>query len=165
VRPPNPKAKTAVFLVSGYNGLGLHTLGNVTRLFGKTFENLIFAQVGVIDAGNFKGVEEIAKLQSHIQDQLNRYVQLAHAEGFCAETFSGIGTDAVAGLAEIAGRVRQRYPNAVFFGGQMVFPQDSLLDRLLHNYTTFAVQKKFYRQGIPFLIMPVRIKDGQAKPL
>ena len=156
---PDPTAKTAVILVGGYNGLGLHTWGNVVRLFGNTFRNFVFVQVGVIDAGNFKGIEEIDKLGTHIENELNRYVELARVEGFYAETASGIGTDAVDGIVDIVDKIRSRYPNAVFFGGQMVFPRDDIFERLLHNYTTFAVQKRFYRQGIPFLIMPARVEE------
>jgi len=156
---PDTNAKTAVILVGGYNGLGLHTWGNVIRYFGGTFKNFVFVQVGVVDAGNFKGVEEIDKLRAWIDSQLSQYVELAHGEGFYAETVSSIGTDAVDGIAAIADQVRSRYPNAVFFGGQMVFQRDDLFDRLLHNYTTFAVQKRFYRQGIPFLIMPARVEE------
>src|SRR5665647_3567849 len=32
--------------------------------------------------------------------------------------------------------------NAVFFGGQIVFPNDSIFTRWLHNYTVFASQRK-----------------------
>jgi amino acid transporter len=156
---PDPTAKTAVILVGGYNGLGLHTWGNVIRYFGGTFRNFVFVQVGVIDAGNFKGAEEIDKLKAWMESELNRYVELAHGEGFYAETASGIGTDAVDGIVTIVDKIRTRYPNAVFFGGQMVFPRDNIFDRLLHNYTTFAVQKRFYRQGIPFLIIPARVEE------
>jgi len=56
------QAKTAVVLVNGFNGLGLHTLMGVVKNFGKEFRNFIFIQVGVIDAENFKGVEEIQHL-------------------------------------------------------------------------------------------------------
>jgi amino acid transporter len=156
---PDLRAKTAVILVGGYNGLGLHTWGNVIRYFGETFKNFVFVQVGVVDAGNFKGVEEIDKLKGWMESELNHYVELAHGEGFYAETASGIGTDAVDGIVTIVDRIRSHYPNAVFFGGQMVFPKDDVFDRLLHNYTTFAVQKRFYRQGIPFLIIPARVEE------
>jgi amino acid transporter len=156
----DPGAKTAVILVSGYNGLGLHTLFYVTRLFGDTFRNFFFVQAGVIDAGNFKGKEEIEKLKEHVDDELNRYVKLMQAQGFYAEGFSSIGTDAVEEICNVANRIIERYPQAVFFGGQMIFPQDGFFNKLLHNYTTFAVQKRFYRQGIPFLIMPIRVGLG-----
>ena len=36
------KAKTAAILVNGFNGLGLHTLFSVFRLFGSTYKNYVF---------------------------------------------------------------------------------------------------------------------------
>jgi len=45
----------------------------------------------------------------------------------------------------------------VCFGGQVVFPNDSLLTRWLHNYTVFAIQRALYQQGVPFVIMPIRV--------
>ncbi len=154
----NPDAKTAVLLVGGYNGLGLHTLFNIPRLFGDSFKNYVFVQVGTIDAANFKGAEEIEKLKHHVNKELDRYVTLMQSQGFYAEGVSAIGTDAVEEICNTATEVLQRYPQAVFFGGQMVFPKDTFFSRLLHNYTTFAVQRRFYQQGIPFLIMPVRVE-------
>ena len=42
----DPGSKTAVLLVNGYNGLGLHTLFNVIRLFGKEFRIFVFVEIG-----------------------------------------------------------------------------------------------------------------------
>ena len=55
----DPKARTAVVLVNGYNGLGLHTCLHVPRMFGDTFRNFAFIAVGPVDAGTFKGAAEI----------------------------------------------------------------------------------------------------------
>ena len=54
-------------------------------------------------------------------------------------------------------KLYERYPNAVFFGGQLVFPEDSWMIRWLHNYAVFALQRRFYHLGIPFLILPIRV--------
>lgn len=54
----------------------------------------------------------------------------------------------------------ERYPDAVFFGGQLVFPNPSFVTGILHNYTIFSVQKQFYEKGIPIMLMPVRIKPA-----
>jgi hypothetical protein len=151
-------AKTAVLLVGGYNGLGLHTLFNIPHLFGGNFKNYVFVQVGTIDAANFKGTEEIEKLKQHVSQELDKYVKLMQSQGYYAEGISSIGTDPVVEICETAKKIQEKYPNAVFFGGQMVFPKDTFFSRLLHNYTTFAVQRKFYQQGIPFIIMPVRVE-------
>jgi hypothetical protein len=39
----------------------------------------------------------------------------------------------------------------------LVFPEDSFATRLLHNYVVFSVQRRFYRLGVPFVILPVRL--------
>lgn len=153
----DPKAKTAVILVSGFNGLGLHTLLAVMRVFSGVFKNYVFVQVGVVDAGNFKGAAEVERLRTHCLEELDRYVTHMHAHGNYAECYYSVGTDVVEELSQIAPRITQKYPNAVFFGGQLVFPQDTLASRWLHNYTVFAAQRRFYRQGIPFVLLPIRV--------
>jgi hypothetical protein len=68
-----------------------------------------------------------------------------------------MGVDVVEQINNAAVEILKRFPNAVFFGGQLIFPKDSILLPLLHNYTVFALQKKLYRQGIPFVILPIRV--------
>ncbi len=48
-------------------------------------------------------------------------------------------------------------PDIVFFGGQLVFTKESLVDRWLHNYTVFAIQRSLYVYGIPFVILPIKV--------
>lgn len=155
--PCNPKDKTAVILVSGYNGLGLHTLFGVLRVFGDVFKNFVFVQVGIIDAGNFKGSDEIDRLRSHVLEEVDRYVHYMRQHGHYAEGFYSLGTDVVEELAQIAPKIVEKFPNSVFFGGQLVFPEDTFASRRLHNYTVFAVQKRFYRAGFPFVLLPIRV--------
>jgi len=153
----NPKAKTAVILVSGFNGLGLHTLFSLLRMFPGVFKNFIFLKVGIVDAGNFKGTEEIESLRKHIADEVERYVHCMQRSGFYAEGLSGIGIDIVSEVAELAPQIMQRYPNAVFVGGQLVFPEDRFIYRLLHNYVVFAIQRRLYQASYPFLVLPIRV--------
>ena len=153
----DPKAKTAVILVSGYNGLGLHTLLGVMRVFGGVFKNFVFVQVGIIDAGNFKGTDEIERLRSHVLDELEHYVDYMREHGYYAEGFYALGTDVVEELDHIAPKIVEKFPHSVFFGGQLVFPKDTLASRWLHNYTVFAVQKRFYHAGFPFVLLPIRV--------
>jgi len=153
----NSRGKTAIFLVNGFNGVGLHTLLNSIRLFGGVFKNFVFIQIGIIDAGNFKGSHELSKLDSHINNELEKYVKFMHKHGNFAESVSSVGTDVVEETLKIAPELLKKYPNAVFFGGQLVFPEETFLTRWLHNYIVFAIQRKFYHQGIPFVILPIRI--------
>ncbi|MBI1910009.1 MAG: APC family permease [Deltaproteobacteria bacterium] len=153
----DPQAKTAVFLVNGFNGLGLHTLFSVIRLFGEVFKNYLFIQVGVIDAGVFKGEAEIAQLEAKVKRETERYVAFMKRHGYNAEAVSSLGTDVVEQVAGLMPKVMERFPEAVIFGGQLVFPHDSFFSRWLHNYTIFAVQRRFYNQGIPVVILPIRL--------
>jgi hypothetical protein len=157
--PPkfNAAGRVAVILVGGFNGLGLHTLFNVTRFFGKEFKNFIFVQVGVIDAGNFKGAAEVSNLEEQVNSDLKRYVAFMHGQGFYAEGLPFMGVDIVQEAEKIIPVIAQKYPNAVVFGGQLVFPTENLWTRWLHNDTAFTLQRKFYQEGIPFVVLPIRV--------
>jgi hypothetical protein len=65
--------------------------------------------------------------------------------------------DFVEEVGKMAPGIVKKYPNAVFFGGQLVFPKETFITRLLHNYAVFAVQRDLYREGIPVVIMPIRV--------
>ncbi|TVM03608.1 MAG: amino acid transporter [Candidatus Brocadia sp. WS118] len=153
----DPTAKTAVLLVSGFNGRELHTLFNVIRTFEKTFRNFIFVEVGVVDAGNFKGIAEIENLRTQVKNDVDRYVNFMQRHGYFAEGLYSIGVDVVDEIVQITLKILERFHNPVFFGGQLIFPKDSFLSRLLHNYTIFAVQRRLYNKGFPVVIMPIRI--------
>lgn len=153
----DPEAKTAVLLVNGFNGMGLHTLFNIFRLFGDSFKNFVFVQIGIIDAGNFKGIAELDHLQAHAKSEIERYVKFVEQHGYHAEGMFALGTDVVEETSKLAPKITEKYPQAVFFGGQIVFPKETFLTRLLHNYTVFSMQRKFYHEGIPVVILPIRV--------
>ncbi|MFZ1685363.1 MAG: APC family permease [Candidatus Zixiibacteriota bacterium] len=155
--PHDPKARTAILLVNGFNGLGLHTLLTVMRLFEGSFKNFIFVQVGIVDVGNFKGRTEVERLEEHIHETGEKYVDFMRAHGFHAESVHVVGVDVVEALSRLLPSILDRYPKAVMFGGQLVFSKDYIFSRWLHNHTIFAIQKKFYQQGIPIVILPIRV--------
>ncbi len=153
----DPKAKTAVLLVNGFNGMGLHTLFGVIKMFSGIFKNFVFVNVGVVDAENFKGVEEMDHLRGFIKCEVDRYVAFMNRHGYYAEGICATGVDVVDEITRLAPSLLDRFHGAVFFGGQLIFPTDSFASRLLHNYTVFTLQKKLYFEGIPFVILPIRV--------
>jgi hypothetical protein len=157
--PINAKARTAIILVNGYNGLGLHTLLNVPRLFGDTYRNYIFVQVGVVDAGNFKGSDEIETLRKHTEESAHRYVRYARAHGFGAEAYTAVTHDATGEILAIARKVSEKYKSRVFFGGQLIFSKETFVTRFLHNHLVFLLQRRFFLENIPFVIVPIRVGE------
>lgn len=153
----DPREKTAVLLVNGFNGLGLHTLFSIIRIFGGTFRNFAFVQVGIADAGSFKGVEEVSHLKADVKESLDRYVNYMRSHGYYAAGYTSYGTDVVDEIDRIMPEILERFPGAVLFGGQLVFPKTTFFSNLFHNYTIFAVQRRFYNKGIPVVVLPIRV--------
>lgn len=149
--------KTAVVLVNGFNGLGVHTLLSVIKTFPGIFKNFVFVQAGVVDAGGFKGSAEVIKLEEFVKKEINQYVEFMQHSGYYADSFTSLGTDIVDQITEISDKVFQKYPNSVFFGGQLVFPNETFFTKLLHNQIVFSVQRRLYHQGYPFVILPIRV--------
>jgi len=154
---PDQKGRTAVILVNGFNGLGLHTLFGAIRMFRADIKNFIFLQVAVVDAGAFNSAEEIASLKQDVNDQLAHYVRFMRKQGYYAEGLPLIGIDVIEEISEAAPKILDRFPDAIFFGGQLVFPKEPMFSRWLHNYTVFTLQRRFYYQGIPVVILPIKV--------
>jgi amino acid transporter len=155
--PCDPNARTAVFLVNGFNGLGLHTLLAVVRMFPKVYRNFIFVQVGVLDAGNFKGASEVENLREHSRREVENYVSYMTRRGFYAEARFALGTDIVDEAAKLCDEIAEKFPQSQFFAGQLVFKDESFISRMLHNHTVFELQRRLYQQGWPMLILPIRV--------
>lgn len=153
----DPHARTAVILVNGFNGMGLHTLFSIFRMFGDVFRNFVFVQIGLIDAGTFKGAAELEQLADKVKSDVDRYVGYMQRHGYHAEGVTHLGMDVVDEIDRLGAQILDRFPQAIFFAGRLAFPQDSLLSRWLHNYVVFAVQKRFYYKGIPFFVLPIRM--------
>jgi hypothetical protein len=89
--------------------------------------------------------------------ELDQYVEFVKRNGIYAEGIMNLSPDVVVGTGEVAAQVIERFPQAIFFMGQLVFPEETMFSRLLHNNTVFAVQRRLYHKGIPFIILPIRI--------
>ncbi len=151
----------AVFFVSSYRGIGMHTLLNAQRLFPGRFKNFVFLCIGEVDIGGIKGDLEITRLQRKVKDQLQKYREFCATHGLAAESYCAFGTDAAEVSVKLAEDVLTRFPGSIFFAGTLVFRQDNWLIRLLHNYTAHSIQRRLHMQGIPHLIMTMLV-DARA---
>jgi hypothetical protein len=114
----HPNARTAVFLVNGFNGLGLHTLLAVIRMFPRVYQNFVSCRSGVLDAGNFKGAAEVENLREHSRAEVERFVAYMRQRGFYSEAVSGLGTDIVEEAARrLCEVIAKKFRNTTFFAG------------------------------------------------
>ncbi len=155
-RPLDPKAPTAILLVSGYNGLGIHALLTIFRMFPGQFRNVIFVSAAVVDYDRLQGRHEIEKLRTATDEQLKKYVEFAQRAGFAANCRMSMGTDPVDEVVDICTGLQREYNQCVVFGGQLAFANETLWTRMLHSQTAFEIQRRLQFAGLPVVILPVR---------
>lgn len=155
--PLDPKEATAILLVGGYSGFGLHIWLSVVREFPKLYKNFIFVSVGEIDSGSFKGIAEIDALKKSVENDLIKYVQLVRSYGFPADYRMGIGTDVADTATELCEALVKEFPKSTVFTGKLIFREENPFQKILHNETAFAIQRRLQWIGITTVILPVRV--------
>jgi amino acid transporter len=156
-RDPDPRKPVAILLVGGYSGLGRHALLTLLRMFPHHFRGVIFVSVAVVDSESFKGADRIAALERRTRDSLLKYERYAQSLELSTASAFAIGTEVAVELEKIASDLTRRYPEALFVAGQLIFEEDTVWNRLLHNETAFMVQKRLQRRGLPMIVVPVRL--------
>jgi len=112
----------------------------------------------VIDAGTFKGESEMVALTRKIESDLASYVEFARTRmGWAADADQALGTEAVAELERLCREVSLRFPRSVFFAGKLIFRQEGWWQRLLHNETAHAVQRRLEFDGLTMVVLPIRM--------
>jgi hypothetical protein len=154
--PAEPKAPTAAVLVSSYGGVGVHTVLTVLNTFPGQFKNLAFLMVGVVDSGTFKGEGSIEDLRRTCETDLDRYEDLARKLGFPSVSRYALGTDTVAEAERLCLEVAREFPRATFFAGKVIFQRETFVQRILHNQTAEAIQRRLHWAGRTMVILPAR---------
>lgn len=149
---------TAIQLVSGYSGFGVHTLLSIITTFPKTYKNVIFVSVAMIDSGSFKGAEEIEALEQSVKAGLEKYVDLARRLGFAAGYRMETATDVVEGAVDLCQKLAEEYPRSTVFTGQLTFRLEKFYHKMLHNETAFAIQRRLQWDGLTTVILPIRVR-------
>jgi len=148
---------TAVILVGGSSGLGIHILLNISRHFPETFKNVIFVTVGVVTSEFFKGSHQLEILTKKTEDNLKHYVDFAKKIGMPSRTEYRLGAEVVETASELCVEVSQKYSRCVFFAGELVFENPQWYHRILHNETAYAILRRIRFAGLPMVILPIRI--------
>ncbi len=149
---------TAIQLVSGYSGFGVHTLLSILTTFPKTYKNIIFVSVAMIDSGTFKGAEEMQSLEESVKYGLERYTNLARRLGFAADYRMTLGTEVVESAVDLCEKLAEEYPRSTVFTGQLTFRLEKFYHKMLHNETAFAIQRRLQWNGLTTVILPIRVR-------
>jgi amino acid transporter len=153
----DPGRPIAVLLVGGYGGLGRHALLTLLRMFPGHFQGVVFVSVAVVDSDVFKGAAEIPALEQRTRHSLEEYERFAGALGLAAASVYSVGTEVAIEAHDLAIGLVQWYPKVVVVAGQIIFREDTVWNRLLHNETAFQIQRRLQHSGVPMIVLPVQI--------
>jgi amino acid transporter len=154
----NPDAKTAIILVKGYGGTGLHTFLMINKAFKGIYQNFIFVRVGIVNSKVYQGSEELEHFKCQVKEDGKKYVTIANQFGYYGKSMWTIGTDAVDEVYLMVKKLVPIFPNSTFFGGQLVFSKMFFMSQLLHNHTIFSIQKRLFKFGLPIVIFPIKME-------
>jgi amino acid transporter len=155
--PTDPDGMTAIQLVNGYSGFGVHTFLSIIRGFPGLYKNFVFVAVAEVDVGAFRETESVGQLMTATKDALKKYVDLARRLGFPAESRFDAGIDVVATASNLCEKLAREFPKSTVFAGQTVFRRPGIINRILHNETAFAIQQELRWKGLTTVILPIRI--------
>lgn len=154
---PDPAQPVAAILVGGYGGLGLHTFLGILQDFPGYFKGAVFLSVGEIDSKGFKGEGTVDALKASVESGLKKYVAFAQDQGVPAAYRMTIGADAVEEGEKLCLDTVGEFPKAIFFAGRILFEREKWYQRILHNETAFAIQRKLQWAGKTVVIVPARL--------
>ncbi|TAK72562.1 MAG: amino acid permease [Gammaproteobacteria bacterium] len=155
--PMDPQQPTAVILVGKSQGVAMHTLLNVIRMFPRHFKNFVFLSAGIVDVESFAGQEELEKMRDKVNENLQYFVDYCHQYGIAAEAYEAFGTDTVEELSKLAEEASRKYSNCIFFSSKLIFDKDNWITRILHNETPLTLQRNLHLQGKELVILPMRV--------
>jgi amino acid transporter len=162
--PLEPRAPTAIFLVGGSLGSGMHSLLWVRRLFPGQFRNFLFVRAGEVDTQSFGGEERLHQLTEEVDVSLHYYVAYCHSHDIAAGSYQCFGTDVVRELTELVEKIVEAFPNAIVFASKLIFEDDRLLPRLLHNQTALTMQRQLHLRGLQMVVLPMILHSAGETP-
>lgn len=165
---PDPREPTAVLMVGGFGGIGIHSLLSIQRSYAGYFKNVIFVSVAVLDSGSFKGSEEIERLEARTRESLDKYVKLARGLGWHASSRMGSALDAVKEATALCSALAAEYPRSAFFAGKLIWKRETWWQRILHNETAYQIERRLHWKGLPMSVLPIRVgleSDARKAPI
>ena len=159
-RPSTRRRPTAVVLVGGFTGLGIHTVLNALRMFPRHFANLAFVSVGVLDSGAFKGEGAVDELKSTDRRGARQVPRSRPRRArACRRSLAlAVGTDVVAEAEKLCVELAQEFPEAVFFAGKVVFGRERWYQPPApQRHRPPPPEERLQLRGAAMVIIPARL--------
>jgi hypothetical protein len=111
----------------------------------------------------FKGADELPALEARTRANLAEYERFATALGLPATSAYAVGTEVAVEAEQLAVGLVQWYPKVVVVAGQIIFAEDTVWNRLLHNQTALVIQRRLQQAGVPMFVLPVELDGARGR--
>jgi len=136
----------------------MHALLWVQRMFPNHYRNFVFINSRAVDAHSYGGAQDMEAMKVEANVALRYFENFCHSNGLAAKSYLSFGTDPIDGFIELAARVREDFPNSIYFTSQLVFERDNFLVRLLHNQAALVMQQRLHLAGMQMVILPMKVE-------
>jgi hypothetical protein len=160
---PDPSRPVAVVFVGAYGGLGRSAVRTLLRMFPGHFDGVAFVSIALVDSDTFKGIKEIEALEARTREHLAAYERFGRTLGLRTTSRNAVGTEVAVEAEKVSKALLEIYPKALVVAGQVIFEQDTTWNRLLHNETAFAIQRRLQHAGVPMVVLPVQLRPRAAR--
>jgi amino acid transporter len=158
--PLAPEQPTAVLLIGGSRGAGMHLLQSVLRLHPGRFRNFVFVTVGEVDKESFATERTLKSLQARIEGSLAHFTSYCVSRGLASRGYSAYGADPQDELTRLTLRVLKQFPDSVCFASKLVFRREGWFTRILHNQMPLAMQRRLSEAGREMHIVPITLEEA-----
>jgi hypothetical protein len=117
-----------------------------------------FAALSERLSGTFKGIAEVDALKESVRRALMKYVKVTRQHGFPADFRSDVGTDVIETAVNLCESTVKDFPKFTVFTGKLVFRRENPFQKILHNETAFAIQRRLQFAGITSVTLPIRVE-------
>ena len=155
--PIDPTQHTAVFAVGSSRSGGIHALQWVRQEFPEHFRNFVFMNARAVDTQSYGGSENLEQIRQKATTALNYFVNFCHHENLPAKAYLAFGTDPIEELIKLAERVRQDFPNSIFFTSKLIFERDNWYIRQLHSEAALTLLRQLHLRNMPMVILPMKL--------
>jgi hypothetical protein len=154
----DPSRPTAAFII-GRNRCGLvHASRTVLQMWPGVYKNFLVVSAQPVDVRSYGGELTLEKLRADRLVDMEFYMELARQHGMASKYYLGFGVDGVDELVKLCRQVSADFPHVVFFASKLIFEQETWATRALHNQIVYAMQRRLQLEGMPMVILPMRVR-------
>jgi len=155
--PLEPSKPTAVFVVGSSQSGGVYALQWVRRELPEHFKNFVFMNVRTVDSQCYSGAVEMEKVRQQAGVALSYFVNFCHHNGLPSKSYLVLGTDPIEELTKLAEKVREDFPNSIFFTSKLILDHDNWYIRQLHSEAALQMLRRLHLRNMAMVILPMKL--------